>query len=276
MKRRGRRAHRAHSRNNVKSGFFALGVLCVLSGEFFFGCFKATEAGPARVRSGPIGIVCRIENGDRTMAEPVRLGVLISGGGRTLQNFLDRSEAGTLAARVVKVISTRADAYGLVRARDHDVPTAVISRKDFDSTEELSEAITQEMAGAQVDLIAMAGFLCLYRIPARYRGRVMNIHPALLPRFGGKDFYGDRVHQAVLDCGCKVSGCTVHFADNEYDHGPIIVQKAVAVQEDDDAHSLADRVFQKELEAYPEAINLFARGRLRVQGRIVRVLPPRP
>ena len=210
------------------------------------------------------------------MAEPVRLGVLISGGGRTLQNFLDRSEAGTLAARVVKVISTRADAYGLVRARDHDVPTAVISRKDFDSTEELSEAITQEMAGAQVDLIAMAGFLCLYRIPARYRGRVMNIHPALLPRFGGKGLYGDRVHQAVLDCGCKVSGCTVHFADNEYDHGPIIVQKAVAVQEDDDAHSLADRVFQKELEAYPEAINLFAQGRLRVQGRIVRVLPPRP
>jgi len=208
------------------------------------------------------------------MTKPVRLGVLISGGGRTLQNLLDRSEAGTLAARVVKVVSSRADAYGLVRAQQHGVPTAVVCRKDFDSVEEFSRAITQQMEAAQVELIAMAGFLSLYRIPPRYAGRVMNIHPALLPSFGGKGFYGERVHQAVLDCGCKVSGCTVHFADNEYDHGPIIVQKAVEVREDDDAHSLADRVFQKELEAYPEAINLFAQGRLRVEGRIVRILPP--
>jgi len=208
------------------------------------------------------------------MTEPVRLGVLISGGGRTLQNLLDRSEAGTLAARVVKVVSSRADAYGLVRAQQHGVPTAVVRRKDFGSVEEFSRAITQQMEAAQVELIAMAGFLSLYRIPPRYNGRVMNIHPALLPSFGGKGFYGERVHQAVLDCGCKVSGCTVHFADNEYDHGPIIVQKAVEVREDDDAHSLADRVFQKELEAYPEAINLFAQGRLRVEGRIVKILPP--
>jgi len=208
------------------------------------------------------------------MTKPVRLGVLISGGGRTLQNLLDRSEAGTLAARVVKVVSSRADAYGLVRAQQHGVPTAVVRRKDFGSVEEFSRAITQQMEAAQVELIAMAGFLSLYRIPPRYNGRVMNIHPALLPSFGGKGFYGERVHQAVLDCGCKVSGCTVHFADNEYDHGPIIVQKAVEVREDDDAHSLADRVFQKELEAYPEAINLFAQGRLRVEGRIVKILPP--
>jgi folate-dependent phosphoribosylglycinamide formyltransferase PurN len=101
----------------------------------------------------------------------------------------------------------------------------------------------------------------------------MNIHPALLPLFGGRGFYGDRVHAAVLEHGCRISGCTVHFVDNVYDHGPIIVQRAVKVEESDDVHSLAERVFEQELEAYPEAINLFAEGRLRVEGRRVRILP---
>ena len=123
------------------------------------------------------------------------------------------------------------------------------------------------------NLVALAGFLCFYLLPGRYMNRVMNIHPALLPAFGGKGFYGERVHKAVLEHGCKVSGCTVHFVDNVYDHGPIIVQKTVGVEEGDDAHSLADRVFEKELEAYPEAINLFAAGRLKVEGGVVRVLP---
>jgi len=208
------------------------------------------------------------------MSKPIRLGVLISGSGRTLQNFLDRSEAGTLTARVVKVVSSQRDAYGLVRAQEHNVPAAVVLRRDFASTDEFSNAITEELADARVDLIAMAGFMCFYRIPQQYQWRVMNIHPALLPRFGGKGYYGERVHQAVLDYGCKVSGCTVHFADNRYDHGPIIVQKAVPVMEGDDARSLGDRVFEKELEAYPEAINLFAEGRVRVEGRVVRILPP--
>ncbi len=117
----------------------------------------------------------------------------------------------------------------------------------------------------------MAGFLQFYRVPDRLKGKVMNIHPALLPSFGGKGYYGDRVHRAVLEYGCKVSGCTVHFADNEYDNGPIIVQKTVPVREDDDHDTLGDRVFEKELEAYPEAINLFAEGRLRIEGRRVRI-----
>ena len=208
------------------------------------------------------------------MTESVRLGVLISGGGRTLQNFLDLSEAGRLKATVVKVISSDPDAYGLVRARKHNVDSAVVRPDDFDGTEEFSAAITAELDSADVDLVAMAGFLFLYRIPDRYIGRVMNIHPALLPSFGGKGYYGDRVHRAVLEYGCKVSGCTVHFADNHYDHGPVIVQKAVPVEEGDDEHTLADRVFEKEKEAYPEAINLFADGRLEVADRKVRVLPP--
>lgn len=207
------------------------------------------------------------------MADGVRLGVLISGGGRSLQNFIDLSEAGRLKARVVKVVGSRSNAYGLERARRHDIPTAVVRRKDFADTEAFSAAITGELEAEDVELVAMAGFLCLYRIPDRYAGRIMNIHPALLPGFGGKGFYGDSVHEAVLGAGCKVSGCTVHFADNEYDHGPIIVQKAVPVEEGDDAHSLAARIFEKEKEAYPEAINLFAEGRLRIVEGRVEVLP---
>jgi len=202
-----------------------------------------------------------------------RMAVLLSGGGRTLQNFLDLSAKGLLKARVVKVISSRPDAYGLVRARQAGVPTAVVRRRAFADLDSFSSAVTRELDEARPDLVAMAGFMCLYHIPERYRNRVLNIHPALLPSFGGKGFYGERVHRAVLEHGCKVSGCTVHFADNLYDHGPIIVQKCVPVEEGDDAHSLAARVFEKECEAYPEAVNLFAEGRLRVEGRRVHILP---
>ena len=205
------------------------------------------------------------------MPTPLRLGVLISGSGRTLQNFMDLSDAGRLKARVVKVVSSRPDAYGLERARQHGVPAATVSRRAFDSTEEFSDAITAELQAEGVELVAAAGFLSLYLFPPAYADRVINIHPALLPSFGGKGFYGDRVHQAVLDCGCKVSGCTVHFASNQYDKGPIIVQRTVPVLEDDDAHTLADRVFAAETEAYPEAINLYAEGRLRVEGQRVHV-----
>ncbi|MCD6416361.1 MAG: phosphoribosylglycinamide formyltransferase [Planctomycetes bacterium] len=209
------------------------------------------------------------------MGAPVRLGVLISGGGRTLQNFLDLSEAGRLKAVVVKVVSSRTDAFGLERARRRGVPAVTVSPKDYKDTESFSEAITRQLQREGVELVAMAGFLSLYRIPDVYLGRVLNIHPALLPAFGGAGCYGDRVHRAVLAAGCKVSGCTVHFADDEYDNGPIIVQRTVPVREDDDAHSLAARIFEEEKKAYPEAINLFAEGRLRIEGRRVRILPAR-
>ena len=210
------------------------------------------------------------------MSSPIRMAVLLSGSGRTLQNFLDRSAAGTLRAEVVKVISSRPDAYGLVRAEAAAVPTAVVRRRDFPDTESFSDAVTAQIDAAEPDLVALAGFMCFYLIPERYMNRVMNIHPALLPSFGGRGFYGDRVHEAVLEQGCKVSGCTVHFVDNVYDHGPIIIQKAVRVEEGDDAHSLAARVFEMELEAYPEAVNLFADGRLTVEGGVVRILPAAP
>lgn len=207
------------------------------------------------------------------MTSPVRLAVMLSGSGRTLQNFLDLSQAGALAATVVKVVSSRSDSYGLVRAQEAGVATAVVRRREFPDVASFSAAITRQLEECRPDLVALAGFMCFYQIPQQFENRVINVHPALLPSFGGQGSYGERVHEAVLAQGCKVSGCTVHFADNVYDHGPIIVQKCVPVEEGDDAHSLAARVFQKECEAYPEAINLFAAGRLLVEGSRVRLLP---
>ena len=126
------------------------------------------------------------------------------------------------------------------------------------------------------DLIVLAGYLHLFRFAPHYQGRVMNIHPALIPAFCGKRFYGLRVHRAVLDYGVKVSGCSVHFADEEYDRGPIILQRTVPVLEDDTPHTLAERVFAEECKAYPEAIQLFAEGRLTIEGQRVRILTHAP
>lgn len=205
----------------------------------------------------------------------IRMAVLLSGSGRTLQNFIDRSAAGRLAAGISGVISSRAGVRGLELAERAGIRTCVISRNSFRNTGEFSRKISETLHDWSPDLTVMAGFLSFFRIPDRLENRVMNIHPALLPAFGGKGYYGDRVHKAVLDYGCKVTGCTVHFANNKYDHGPIILQKAVPVRETDDAHCLAGRVFEAEKELYPEAVNLFAAGRLRVTGRKVNIIPER-
>ena len=208
------------------------------------------------------------------MAKKINLAVLLSGGGTTLQNIIDRGDAGTLDAVVRVVISSRADAYGLERAKNHGIPSAVIpSRKYKNDVDGFSKAIFSEIDEYSADLVVLAGFMCLLEIPDRYLGRVMNIHPALIPAFCGKGKYGHFVHEAVLEYGAKVSGCTVHFADNVYDHGPIIVQKTVPVLDDDTPDVLAGRVFEKECEAYTEAIQLFAEGRLKLEGRKVRILP---
>jgi phosphoribosylglycinamide formyltransferase-1 len=199
------------------------------------------------------------------------LAVLISGSGTTLQNFLDRIADGRLRARVVQVVSSRPGVFGLERARRAGVPAAVVERKACASTEEFSGRIFDLCRAAGADLCLLAGFLQLVLIPDDYRGRVLNIHPALIPAFCGKGFYGHRVHEAALEAGVKVSGCTVHFADNQYDHGPIISQRVVHVLDDDTPDTLAARVFAQECEAYPEAVRLFAEGRLRVEGRRVRI-----
>lgn len=202
-----------------------------------------------------------------TRPQPIRLAVLLSGSGTTLQNLIDR-RAGDIAV----VVSSKPTAYGFERAKAAGLPVAVIERKTFGDVEEFSEAIFAQCRAAKVELICLAGFLQLLRVPDDFAGRVLNIHPALLPAFGGKGMYGHHVHEAVLAYGAKVSGCTVHFVDQEYDHGPVVLQRAVEVREDDTPDALAARVFAAECEVYPEAIRLFAEGRLRFDGRRVRVL----
>ncbi len=205
-------------------------------------------------------------------ANPIRLAVLVSAGGTTLQNLLDRIADGRLQARIVLVVSSNAGVFALERARRAGVPTAVVGRKESGAREEFSRRVFDLCRHAEAELICMAGFLQLLRIPDDFLGRVMNIHPALLPAFCGQGYYGHHVHEAALAYGVKISGCTVHFADNEYDHGPIILQRTVPVLDDDTPDSLAARVFEQECQAYPEAIRLFAEGRLRAQGRQVRLL----
>jgi formyltetrahydrofolate-dependent phosphoribosylglycinamide formyltransferase len=187
----------------------------------------------------------------------VNLAVLLSGSGRTLQNFIDLIAQDKLPAKIQVVISSKKDAYGLERAKRHNIPAYLIERKQYKSPEEFSQVITNILKQYPIDLITMAGFIHLFIIPSEYQGKVMNIHPALLPDFGGKGFYYEKVHKAVLESGVKESGCTVHFADNTYDTGPIILQRKVPVLENDTVERLAQRVFEAEKEAYPEAIRLF-------------------
>jgi phosphoribosylglycinamide formyltransferase-1 len=204
---------------------------------------------------------------------PIRLAVLVSGSGTTLQNLLDGIAAGALDASVEIVIGSRPGLKGLQRAADAKLMNFAVDRSAYDECASFSMQVFTLIDDAGVDLVCLGGWLCLLDIPERYAGKVMNIHPALLPSFGGKGMYGRRVHQAVLEHGCKVSGCTVHFVDASYDTGPIIVQRTCSVRDDDTPESLAARVFEEEKVAYPEAIRLFQAGRLLVDGRRVRVKP---
>lgn len=198
--------------------------------------------------------------------DPVQLAVLISGGGTTLQNLAERIEAGTLRAKISVVISSNDQAYGLTRAKDLKVPAFVVPRKQYESPAEFSDHVFGLVRDAGADLVCLAGFLSLLVIPDDYAHRVLNVHPALLPAFGGQGMYGKHVHEAVIQAGCKVSGCTVHFADQHYDRGPIVAQRTCEVAEDDTPETLAARVFERECEAYPEAIQLVADRRVRIEG----------
>jgi phosphoribosylglycinamide formyltransferase-1 len=200
---------------------------------------------------------------------PIKLAVLLSAGGTTLQNLIDRIAAGSLDARIVLVVSNNADVYGLVRAKNANISTLVVNRKEAGTREEFSRRIFDACRTAGADLVCMAGFLQLIQIPDDFIGRVMNVHPSLIPAFCGQGFYGHHVHEGVLAYGAKITGCTIHFADNQYDHGPIILQRAVPVMDADTPEALAARVFEQECEAYPEAIRLFAEGKLTLEGRRV-------
>lgn len=208
----------------------------------------------------------------QALQRPVRLAVLLSGSGTTLQNLIDEIAAGRLDATVVVVVASRADAFGLERARGAGIPARTVARKQFADPTAFNDALHSALAEFDVDLVVLAGFLSLFE-PRSFALRVLNIHPALIPAFCGSGFYGARVHRAAIEAGVRVSGCTVHFADAEYDHGPIILQPTVPVLDDDTPETLAARVHVAENQAYPEAIRLWAQGRLRVEGRRVRILP---
>jgi phosphoribosylglycinamide formyltransferase-1 len=207
------------------------------------------------------------------MNTPLRLAAMISGGGRTLMNLADRIDDGSIPATIELVISSRADAPGVQRAAARGLPLRIARGSDFESEDQLHATITTWLAEAAVDLVCLCGYLRWMRIEPRFVGRVINIHPALLPRFGGKGMFGPRVHKAVLAAGCSTSGCTVHFVDEQYDHGPTILQRVCPVLPGDDVHSLAERVFTEECLAYPEAIRLIACGQVRLTGGHVEILP---
>jgi phosphoribosylglycinamide formyltransferase 1 len=207
---------------------------------------------------------------------PLRLAVLLSGRGTTLQNLIDHITAGALSASIILVISSQPEAYGSVRARRQGLETICLPRQAYRDAPAYSNELNRILDRFAPDLIALAGFLHVFHYAPHYRGRVMNIHPSLIPAFCGKGFYGLRVHQAALAYGVKVSGCTVHFADEEYDHGPIILQRVVPVLDHDTPTSLAERVAIEERQAYPEAIQLFAEGRLQIQERWVKIIETAP
>jgi len=202
----------------------------------------------------------------------LKIAVLLSGSGTTMQNLMDRIREGKLNARIVIAIADRANTRGLERASEAGIPTALVPREQSATLTEFSERIFGQCRQSQADLVVMGGFLRLIQVPQDFENKVINIHPSLIPAFCGKGFHGLNVHRAVIEAGNKVTGCTIHFADNIYDHGPIIMQCPVQVLDDDTPETLMKRVFEEECKAYPEAIQLFAQGKLRVEGRRVRIL----
>ena len=200
---------------------------------------------------------------------PLRVAVLISGGGTTLLNLIEQSTNGQLDLEFRLVVSSAPHARGLEYAREAGIHTKVLEQNSFSSSQTYGDAVFNLCRTADVELVIMAGFLKHVLIPADFQLRVINIHPSLIPAFCGPGFYGRHVHEAVLAKGVKISGCTVHFVDNEYDHGPIILQRSVPVAEDDTPTSLAEKIFAQECKAYPEAIRLYAANRLQVVGNTV-------
>lgn len=206
----------------------------------------------------------------------MNIAVFASGGGSNFQSMIDAIDRGDLPARIGLCVSNRTEAGALERARRHDIPTAVLDPRSFEGEAEYVDALTAVLDDQQINFIALAGYL--RKIPAAivdaYRGRITNIHPALLPAFGGKGMYGMHVHRAVIEHGARWSGVTVHLVDETYDTGPIVLQQPVPVYPDDTPDALADRVLAVEHRLYPEALRLFAEDRIRIDGRTVHIEPP--
>lgn len=210
------------------------------------------------------------------MPEKLKIIAMLSGGGTTLQNLIDLIEAGNLDAEIMLVVSSKDGVKGLERAKKHGIETAVVASKDYYSDgkpdwQGMSEKLNDIILPLKPDLICLCGFMCFYELPDELLGKVVNIHPSLIPSFCGKGMCGSAVHKAVVKSGVKVSGCTVHFVTNEYDAGPIILQRTCEVYDTDTPEDVAARVFEQECLAYPEAVRLFAEGRLEICGDIVKI-----
>jgi phosphoribosylglycinamide formyltransferase 1 len=209
------------------------------------------------------------------MEQKLRIACLVSGGGTNLQAIIDSIEAGRLNAEIAAVISNVPDAGALARAKKHGLPAFVVNHKDFTSRDLFDRELAAIIDRQGAKLVCLCGFMRVLTpdFVGHYKNRIINIHPALLPDFGGKGFYGHKVHEAVLEAGRTVSGCTVHFVDREVDHGPIILQRTVPVLAGDTPDTLATRVLLEEHLAYPQAIELFAQNRLEIRDRKVMVRP---
>lgn len=201
----------------------------------------------------------------------LRVAVLLSGEGTSLENLCEQIDAGRVPARVVGVIASKPQVGGLARAQRRGIPAVAVPRRRFADGRAFNDVLHAELARFTPELVACLGFLSLFELRGRYEGRAINTHPALIPAFCGQGYYGHRVHEAVLASGVKVTGATVHFVDAQYDHGPIILQRAVPVLEGDTADTLAARVQAAERRIVPEAVRLFAEGRLTVDGQRVRI-----
>lgn len=201
----------------------------------------------------------------------LRIAAFASGRGSNLAAILEAIERGSLNCEVVLVMSNKRDAGALAIAAEHGIPALHLAAEQFASPQEFDQRLLDALAEHKTEMIVLAGYLKKINpsIIRAYRNRILNIHPALLPAFGGKGMYGRNVHQAVLDYGCKVTGVTVHLVDEEYDRGPPVLQRCVPVQEDDSAESLAARVLVEEHKIFSEALQLFAEGRVEVRGRRV-------
>lgn len=203
-----------------------------------------------------------------------RIGVFISGGGSNLQSIINAIEKGDISADIALVVSSRKGAYGLERAKRCGIPYAVISKNCYQDEHSFSQVILEHLERYEIDIVVLAGYLSILpkEIVERYKNRIVNIHPSLIPAFCGNGFYGEKVHQAVLDYGTKITGATVHFVDEGTDTGPIILQQPVLVLQGDDARSLAERVLRVEHDLLPEALKLLVEDRLVVEGRKVFII----
>lgn len=202
-----------------------------------------------------------------------RIAVLISGSGSDLQSVIDRIDAGGIDGRIEVVISSNAKAFGLERAKRAGIPTRVYAKADFASLEEMYADMVTFLSASGVELVVLAGYMSILtpNIVRAFPNAIINIHPALIPSFCGKGYYGLRVHEAALAYGVKLSGCTVHFVNEEPDGGPIILQESVPVLEDDTPETLQQRILEAEHRLLPDAVALFCADRLSVHGRIVRI-----